>query len=219
MKNKFLIIFLCLFILHNLSGQEPVNTEYEQLVRKELEVENAKFKQNRFTVLLDIPSLAFYKGDWGFKTNSFKGIGTGFDYHFSEIMSLGLHFSFIYDHTIYTDTKDEEKLQTLNFTPVFKLNLGRNQIAVPFFKVFYTFSLGKVYYSYEENYTPNYMRHIIGGGVGLKIYASRWFKKTKYKNNFGIELGLSKALFFFDNSVKVDLIEREGAYASFFYRF
>jgi len=217
MKNISLSIFIMFFVLHSLFGQEPINTEYKNV--SEHELEQAKFRKNRFTILLDFPSLAFFSGDWGFKTNAFKGIGTGFDYNFSEIMSLGLHVSYYNDHTKYTETKEESWFQTLDFAPVFKVNLGRNQMIVPFFEISYMLSFGKYDCNFEENYTKNYMRHIINGAFGFKIYASRWFKKTKYKNNFGIELCYAKTLFLFDNTINVPLLERDGARCSFFYRF
>ncbi|MDR3047557.1 MAG: hypothetical protein LBU51_08115 [Bacteroidales bacterium] len=104
-----------------------------------------------------------------------------------------------------------------------KLHLGRNQWVVPFLEASYIFSYGKYYsnfeYPYSENYTEHYIRHIISGGIGLKIYASRWLKKTKYKNNFGIETSFSKALLLFDNTLIVPLLDRSSYRLSFFYRF
>ena len=194
-----------------------MGTEYKNVSEQELE--QAKFKKNRFTILLDFPSLAFFSGDWGFKTNAFKGIGTGFDYHFSEIISLGLHVSYFYTNTTYLKTDEKEIHRTLDFAPVFKVNLGRNQMVVPFLEASYMISIGKFYNNMEEITTTNYVRHIISGGIGLKIYASRWFKKTKYKNNFGIELCFSKALLLLDNSINVPLLERDVQRLSFFYRF
>lgn len=178
------------------------------------------YKKNRFTVLVNFPSFEFYWGDLkDFKTNTFKGIGAGFDYNFSEILHLGLHISFYNNHTKYFEPEEEEKQQTFYFAPVFKINLGKNQAVVPFIETSYTMGIGKCYYSFEEEYTKNFVRHIISGGIGLKIYASRWFKKTRYNNNFGIELCYSKALFLFDNSINVPLTDSEGARLSFFYRF
>jgi len=213
MKNTSITLFLWLLILPNILAQEYVNYEFQN--KNETDQGESQFKKNRFTVLLGFPTLGLSNAN----TNVFQGIGTEFDYNFSEIMSLGLHISFYNEHITNLDEKKEEKHQTLNFAPVFKLNFGKNQVFVPFLKASYILSIGKRYCSYEENYTPNYMRHIISGGVGLKIYASRWFKKTKCKNNFGMELCFSKALFLFDNSINVPLNEREGFALSFFYRF
>jgi len=217
MKKILFIIFLWVIIFINVSAQKSVVNEYKSVI--EQGDESIVYKKNRFTVLLDFPSLFFSGGDSTIKTNVFNGIGAGIDYNFSEMMSLGMYISFYYDHTIFLETKEEEKHQTLNFAPVFKVNLGKNQMIVPFLEASYIFSIGKRYCSYEEKYTKNYLRHILSGGVGLKIYASRWFKKTKYKNNFGIESCISKAIFLFDNSINVPLNERFGMRVSFFYKF
>ena len=220
MKKGFIINFLLFFLLYNVLGQETMNTEYQYKTVSEQELEQVKFKKNRFTIQLDLPGFEFSIGDnkW-YETNIFKSVAMGFDYNFSEIISLGFYASYLNDYTRYIESKIEWKHQTLNFAPIFKVNLGKNQMIIPFLTASYTFSLGKWYCNYEENYTPNYVRHIISGGIGLKIYASRWFKKTKYKNNFGIECSFSKAFFLFDNSIYVPLIDRITEKYSFFYKF
>ena len=196
----------------------PVDTIYQNLSKQELE--QVAYKRNKFTVMLDMPGLFISgKNSW-VESNILQSVGGGFDYNFSEIISLGLHLSYFNNHTKYTESKEESHHQTLNFSPVFKVNLGRNQMLIPFLEASYTLSCGKWYCNYlEEFYTKNYVRHIISGGIGVKIYASRWFKKTKYKNNFGIEFCISKAFFLFDNSINVPLLERDGMRFSFFYRF
>jgi hypothetical protein len=217
MTKKSIVFILLILIFSSLFGQEVVNTEYDSLL--EQDKKQTGYKKNKFTILLDFPSLAFFGGDWGFKTNAFKGIGIGFDYNFSEIISLGLHASYFYTHTTYLETDEKEIHRTLDFAPILKVNLGRNQIVVPFLEASYMLSIGKFYNNIEEISTTNYVRHTISGGIGLKIYASRWFKKTKYKNNFGIELCFSKALLLFDNSSNVPLLERDMQRLSFFYKF
>jgi hypothetical protein len=217
MKRESIIFILLILILSSLFGQESVNTEHESLLGQDKK--QTEYKKNKFTILLDFPSLAFFGGDWGFKTNAFKGIGTGFDYHFSEIISLGLHASYFYSSTTYLETDEKEIHRTIDIAPMFKVNLGRNQIVIPFLEASYMLSIGNFYNNMEKISTTNYVRHIISGGIGLKIYASRWFKKTKYKNNFGIELCFSKALLLLDNSINVPLLERDVERISFFYRF
>lgn len=218
MKNIFLITLLWILILPHISGQETDTTGYENFMGQE--TKKVEYKKNRFSILLDLPGFDISWGDLkDFNTNAIKSVGAGFDYNFSEIISLGLHVLYNYDHITFLETKEEEKHQALAITPVLKLNLGRNQIFVPFLEVSYTASIGRWYCNYEDNYTTNYVRHIIHGGVGVKLYASRWFKKTKYKNNFGIDFCMSKSLFLFDNSVNVPLFERTQTRISFFYRF
>jgi hypothetical protein len=218
MKNISLIIFLWVLIFCSVFGQESVNAVYENFDKQVYE--NVEYKKNRFTVLLDFPSLAFASRKFGVTTNVLQGMSTGFDYNFSEILSLGLREAFYISHIKYFEANEEEKLQALYLTPVFKVNLGKNQMFVPFLEASYTFSAGKYYCTYADNYTKNYIRHILSGGVGIKMYASRWFKKTKYKNNFGIELCFSKALFLFDNSINVPvLMDRSNGRLSFFYKF
>ena len=132
---------------------------------------------------------------------------------------MGIFVSFIYDHTKISETQEKEISQALDFAPVFKVNLGKNQMVVPFLEVSYTCRVGKEYSDFEDNYTKNYVRHSIGGGVGLKVYASKWFKKTKYKNNFGIEICYTKAFLLFDNSINVSVAERNGVRTTLFYKF
>ena len=215
MKNILIIIFLWAFLLNNLYGQEPANKEYGNTAIQDSK--QVEYKKNSFELSLDMPGLFFSSGF--IESNVLHSVGIGFDYNFSEVISLGLHASFYYNHSKYTESAEEWKHQKINLSPVFKINLGRNQIFVPFLEASYTLSLGKWYCNYNELYTPNYIRHIVSGGIGVKLYASRWFKKTKYKNNFGIECCISKAFFLFDNSINIPLDDRSGIRGSIFYRF
>jgi len=212
---SFTIIF-GLLIPYDIFGQEPINYEFED--KTEQKIEQVEYKKNRFSILLDLPSLKFYSKNSGINSN-IKGIGMGFDYNFSEIISFGLHLSYLYTNTTDLETDGKLTHRTLDFAPVFKINLGRNQMVVPFLEASYTLSIGKYTNTMEDIYNENYVRHVISGGVGLRLYASRWFKKTKYKNSFGIDFCISKALFLFDNSINVPLLERSGYRISFFYRF
>ena len=218
MKNIFLTIFLLLCVLPNLSAQEQIDTVFQNLPKHKNE--QIEYKRNRFTVMLDFPELYFTFGkNKSVKSNWLQSVGVEFDYNFSEIISLGLRVSYFNDHTKSTETDEEYKRQKINIAPVCRVNLGKNHMVVPFIEASYMLSFGKYDCNFEDNYTKNYIRHVISGGVGLKLYASKWFKKTKYKNNFGIEVRYTKALFLFDNSVNVSFGEREGMGLSFFYRF
>jgi len=218
MKNTAFVIFLWILIFHNVSGQEPVNVKYENLSGQQYE--KSEYKQNRFTVYL-FPSFYFSAGKLKtFTVNPFLGMGAEFDYNFSEIISLGLRMLYTSLHVKAIGTSDEAKFFAMDFTPVFKVHLGKNRMIVPFLETSYTCRVGKQHYNYIEEYTPKFVQHIISGGIGVKIYASRWFKKTKYKNNFGIECSISKAFFVFDNTTINDNSSGRGnEFLSIFYKF
>jgi len=220
MKKVSFTFFLCVFILFDVFAQEPIDTE-PKIITEQASVDNL-FKKKKFTVELSPPSLF-----WGKrldiigvkKINLFQGLKGSFYYNFTEIISLGLTVSFTTLKVLFVDNTESRHL-TLNFSPSVKVNLGKNQMFVPFVEASYVFSKGKYDDdNAEDYYTNKYLRHIINGAIGVDIYASRWFKKTKYKNNFGITLAFSNAIFLFDNSINVPLTDRSGGKSAIFYKF
>lgn len=213
MKKKLIIgILFIILIVNHIYGQQ--------------ESPNKDLRMRRFTLFVEIPGIFIYKivddsKEIHWDTNMLKSLGTAFEYNFSENLSAGLQVSFIKNHTKYEEeeTKIEERQRSINFGPMLKLHLGRNQMFVPYLELSYLFCLGA--YDIRENndiLAENYQRHVFSGGVGFKLYASRWFKKTKEKNNFGIDIGVSKSFLIYNNSQYAPLIERGAVHFSLFYK-
>lgn len=206
-------------MFYSVFGQEPLNIE-QKITSEQSSVDNL-FKKNKFTVVLYSPGFVVAKHleRAGIKKISpFTGVKAGFYYNFSEIISIGFFASFSNSKVLYVNNA-EIREKSLNFYPSFKVNLGKNQMFVPFIEASYICSIGNYYNDLDEEFhTKNYVAHVITGAIGVDIYASRWFKKTKYKNNFGITLYWSRPLLYFDNAINVPTFQGEASFA-IFYRF
>jgi hypothetical protein len=221
MTNNLLAIIIFILVSIDALGQDNI-TGQERRNNNDLSEANLvteKYSNKRFTLLLAFPGLSFGKQPDIKKYNHFQCVGVKFDYNFTEIISLGFNLDFGYGNYLFLDDS-KTHIRVINFGPVFTTHMGKNQMIVPYLEIAYILSVGNYFCSStEEYYTNKYLRHKLNGGVGINIYASRWFKKIKYKNNFGIILGFSKALFLFDNSINVPILDRFGGNFSFFYKF
>ncbi|MDR3047558.1 MAG: hypothetical protein LBU51_08120 [Bacteroidales bacterium] len=109
MKKTLFAFFFGVFLVLVTSGQDTLSSKIDHI--NEQESEQAKFKQNKFSVFIDLPGIDFLSGYDNLKTtksNVLRIVAAGFDYNFSEIVNLGFRVSYYHDHTLYLHANDEE---------------------------------------------------------------------------------------------------------------